>query len=38
MGMPYGKGKGKTKKEAQQAAAKDALNNIEKKGLDNHDS
>ncbi|MFA5341284.1 MAG: ribonuclease III [Clostridia bacterium] len=31
MGKPYGRGKGKTKKEAQQAAAKDALNNIEKK-------
>lgn len=31
---PYGKGKGKTKKEAQQAAAKDALKKIDKKGLD----
>jgi len=35
-GEPYGKGIGKTKKEAQQAAAKDALDNIEKKGLDNY--
>lgn len=33
-----GKGKGKTKKEAQQAAAKDALNKIEKKVWNNNDS
>lgn len=33
-GEPYGKGKGKTKKEAQQAAAKDALTKIDKKGLE----
>ncbi|HQM38790.1 MAG TPA: ribonuclease III [Clostridia bacterium] len=31
MGKTYGNGKGKTKKEAQQSAAKDALNYIEKK-------
>ena len=38
MGKIYGNGKGKTKKEAQQSAAKDALNYIEKKGLNNNDS